>query len=119
MRSRFSADLICVVAAVVRDDAGHEGAVLDVFIIAGDMDGVLSGFCGPVGDVARAIVLVLTLDLGLGRPLDGETCRHTGQVRLACVAPFGSNLAFLLFWGAEENVKDNRRLTQNAHICTH
>lgn len=78
MRSPLLADLVCAAAAVVWDDAGHEGAVLNVFVVTGHVDGVLARLRRPVADVARAVVLVLALDLGLGRPLDGETCRRTG-----------------------------------------
>lgn len=70
--SPAATDLVCITGVAVRDDVGHEGAVLDVLFIAGHVDGVLSRLRRPVADIARAIVLVLALDLGLGRPLDGE-----------------------------------------------
>lgn len=61
---------------VVGDDQGHEGAVLNVQVVTGDVDGVLPGLRGPVAHVARAVVPVLALDLGLGRSLDGKTWRQ-------------------------------------------
>lgn len=54
---------------------GHERAVFNVSVVTGNVDGVFSGLCGPVGDITRAVVLVLTLDLGLGRSLNGKTWR--------------------------------------------
>lgn len=54
---------------------GHERAVLNVSIVTGNVDGVFSGLCGPVADITRAVVLVLTLDLGLGRSLNSKTWR--------------------------------------------
>lgn len=74
-RLRFPTDLLRVAAAVVGDDVRHEGAVLDVLLVAGHVDGVFAGLRRPVTDIARAVVLVLALDLGLRRPLDGEACR--------------------------------------------
>ena len=44
-------DLVWVTGVVVRDDEGHEGAVLDVFLVTGHVDGVLAGFCRPVAHV--------------------------------------------------------------------
>lgn len=78
-----STDLLWVAVLAVRDDQGHEGAVLNVHVVTGDVDGVLSGLRGPVGHVARAVVLVLALDLGLGRSLNGKAWRQKG--------PEGSN----------------------------
>lgn len=86
MRRNFLADLVCAIAAVVRDDAGHEGAELDVFVVTCDVDCVLPGLRRPVADVTRTVVLVLALDLGLGRPFDGKTCRRTGPMSLDHVA---------------------------------
>lgn len=77
-------DLIWVAVVVVGYNKGHEGAVFNVQIVTGDVDGVLSGLCGPVAHVARAVILVLALDLGLGRSLNGKTCR---QVRLGSTSP--------------------------------
>lgn len=54
---------------------GHERAVFNVSIVTGNVDCVFSGLRGPVTDIARAVVLVLTLDLGLGRSLNGKTWR--------------------------------------------
>lgn len=70
--STAATDLVCIAGVAVRDDVGHEGAVLDVLFITGHVDGVLSRLRRPVADIARAVVLVLALDLGLRRPLDGE-----------------------------------------------
>lgn len=78
-----STDLLWVAVLAVRNNQGHEGAVLNVHVVTGDVDGVLSGLRGPVGHVARAVVLVLALDLGLGRSLNGKAWRQKG--------PEGSN----------------------------
>lgn len=72
LASTAATDLVCITGVAVRDDVGHEGAVLDVLFITGDVDGVLPGLRRPVADIARAVVLVFALDFGLGRPLDGE-----------------------------------------------
>lgn len=64
--------LVRVVGFVIRDDVGHEGTVFDVFIITHDMDGVFARFGRPVLHITRAVVLILTLDPGLRRTLDGE-----------------------------------------------
>lgn len=66
-------DLIWVAGVAVGDDVGHEGAVLDVLVVAGHVDGVFPGLGRPVADIARPVVLVLALDFSLGRPLDGKT----------------------------------------------
>lgn len=70
------AHLLRVAVGGVGDNQGHERAVFNVRAVAGDVDGVLSGLRGPVGHVARAVVLVLALYLGLGRSLDGKTWRR-------------------------------------------
>lgn len=49
----------------IGQDVGHEGAVLNVVVVTGDVNGVLARLGRPVADVARAVVLVLALDLGL------------------------------------------------------
>ena len=64
------------------EDVGHEGAVLDVLVVADHVDGVVAGLRGPVAHVARAVALVVALDLGLRRALDGEACR-TGNGQTA------------------------------------
>jgi hypothetical protein len=56
-----------------RQDMGHEGAVLDVFVITDDMDGVVTWLSGPIADIAGAVTLIVTFYLSLGRTLDGET----------------------------------------------
>ena len=61
-----------VAGPVVGDDVGHEGAVLDVLVVAGHVHGVLPGLRGPVQHVTGAVVLVVALDPGLRRTLDGE-----------------------------------------------
>lgn len=58
-------DLFWVTGVVVRDDVGHERAVFNVSVVAGNVDGVFPRLRGPVAHVARAVVLVLALDLGL------------------------------------------------------
>lgn len=67
--------LVGVVGFVIRDDVGHEGTVLNVFIITHDMDGVLARFSGPVPHVTRPVILIFTLDPGLRRTLNGEAYR--------------------------------------------
>lgn len=66
-------DLIWVTVIVVRDDGGHEGAVFDVLLVTGHVDGVFAGFCRPVTHITRPVVLVLALNFGLGGSLDGKT----------------------------------------------
>lgn len=51
-RSDRGHDLLRVVGVVVRNDVGHEGAELDVLLIAGHTDSILAGFCWPVADIA-------------------------------------------------------------------
>lgn len=53
---------------------GNEGGVSDVLIITDDMHSILPGLCGPVPHIAGAIPLVITLNLGLRGPLNGEAC---------------------------------------------
>lgn len=48
----YLTDLIWVTGVVVRDDVGHEGAVFDVLVITGHVDGVFSGLRRPVADIA-------------------------------------------------------------------
>lgn len=81
LASTAATDLVCITGVAVRDDVGHEGAVLDVLFIAGHVDSVLPRLRRQVADIARAVVLVLTLDLGLGRPLDGEAWGCRDQIR--------------------------------------
>lgn len=40
-----------------------------------DVDDVGAWFCGLVGHAARAVLVVVTLDVGFARPLDGQA--HT------------------------------------------
>ena len=54
------------------EDVRHEGAVLDVLVVADDVHGVVAGLGGPVAHVAGAVSPVVAFDLGLGRALDGE-----------------------------------------------
>lgn len=70
-------DLIWEASVVIRDDQGHEGAVFDILFITGHMDGILARFCWPVTNVTWPIILVLALDFGLWRSLDGKTWRHS------------------------------------------
>lgn len=53
-------------------DVGNEGRVSDVLVITDDMHRILPRLRGPVPHVAGAIPFVITLDLGLRGPLDGE-----------------------------------------------
>lgn len=54
-------------------DESHVWAVLDVLVVAHDVNGIFSRLLGPVFDVTRAIVLIVILDFCLGRTFDGET----------------------------------------------
>ena len=45
----------------------------NVFVSELDVDDVVSGLGGFVGDAARAVLIVVALDVGLGRALDGQT----------------------------------------------
>ena len=72
--------LVGVAGFVVWDNVGHEGTVFDVFVITHHMDGILSRLCWPILHITGAIILILTLDPGLGRALNGEACkRHEMQ----------------------------------------
>lgn len=53
-------------------DVGDEGRVSDVLVITDDMHRILPRLRGPVPHVTGAIPFVITLDLGLRGPLDGE-----------------------------------------------
>jgi len=64
----------------------HEGAVLDVLVIADHVHRVVAGLRGPVADVTRAVALIVTLDLGLRGALDGEAC----QEGVTLLIPLGS-----------------------------
>lgn len=55
------------------NDLSHEGGVLDVFLVAEHVHGVLSRLCGPVANITRAIALIVALNLGLGWTLHRET----------------------------------------------
>lgn len=59
-----------------REDVGHEGAVLDVFVITYDMDSVVIWLSGPIVDIAGAVTLIITLNLSLGWTLDREAWRE-------------------------------------------
>lgn len=62
----MSADLVRVEVFAWRvDNLGHKGRVLDVFVIAKHMHGILSRLCGPVANVTGSITLVVTFNLGL------------------------------------------------------
>jgi len=80
-RLPVTSDLLRVAAVVVGRDASHEGAVLDVLLVAGHVHRVLARLRRPVADVARAVVLVLAVDFGLRGALDGEAWRPPGDRR--------------------------------------
>lgn len=72
-----------MVGFVIRDDVCHEWTVFNVLVITHDVDGVLSRLRWPILDVTRAIILVLTLDLRLGRALNGKPYNrqtHSGSL---------------------------------------
>lgn len=48
-----------------RKDVGHEGAVLDVFIVTNDMDSIVTSFSGPIAHIAGAVALIITLNFSL------------------------------------------------------
>lgn len=48
-----------------RQDVGNERAILDVLIITNHMHRILARLRGPIANIARAIPLVVTLNLGL------------------------------------------------------
>lgn len=66
-------------------DLSGEGAAGDVVFVVFDQDVVVSGQSGHVADAARPVLVVHTVDLCLGRPLDGQvqaTCNtHTNQLK--------------------------------------
>lgn len=55
------------------DDLSHEGRVLDVFVVAEHVHGILAGLRGPVAHVTGSIALVVTFDLGLRWTFHRET----------------------------------------------
>lgn len=55
-----------------RKNVSHEGAVLDVFVVTDDVDGVIARLGGPVAHVTGAVALVIALDFSLRRAFDGE-----------------------------------------------
>lgn len=66
---------IWVVVSGGRVDEGHKGAILDVFIITHDMNSIFSWFLGPILDITRSIILVVIVDLRLGRAFNGKPWR--------------------------------------------
>lgn len=48
-----------------RKDVSHEGAVLDVLVVANHMDSVVTGLSGPVTHITGAITLIITLNFSL------------------------------------------------------
>lgn len=63
------------------DDLHHEWRVLDVFALAENVHGVLAGLGGPVADVARAVALIVTLNLGLRWTFHRKTWSKIRRVR--------------------------------------
>lgn len=66
--------LVRVIFFAVRNDVSHERTLFDVLIITHNMDGVLARLRGPIPDVTGSVVLILTLDPGLGWTFDGKAC---------------------------------------------
>lgn len=60
-------------------DEGHVWAVLDVFIVTHDVNGILAGLPGPVLDVTGAIILVIVLYLRLGGAFNGKPWGQEGR----------------------------------------
>lgn len=53
-------------------DVGDERGVPDIFIVTNDMYRILPRFGGPITHIAGAVPFVITLNFGLGGPLDRE-----------------------------------------------
>ena len=70
------ANLIREAVIGCREDVGHEGAALDVFVITYDMDSVVIWLSGPIADIAGAVTFIITLYLSLGWTLDREAWRE-------------------------------------------
>lgn len=62
-------------------DVGDERRVPDVLIVTDDMHSILPRLRGPVPHVTGAVAFVITFNLGLRGPLDGEAWREVGRVR--------------------------------------
>lgn len=56
----------------VRHDDGLEGRARHVLLVEGDVDAVVAGLGGQVGDGAGAVAVVPAIDRGLARTLDGH-----------------------------------------------
>ena len=61
-----------VVVSRGRVDVGHEGTVLDVLIVAHDVNGIFTRLLGPVLDITRPVILVIILNLRLRGAFDGK-----------------------------------------------
>lgn len=66
--------LVRIACFVVRNDVSHERTLFDILIITHYMDSILARLGGPILDVTRSVVLIVTLDPGLRRALDGKAC---------------------------------------------
>lgn len=74
----MSAHLVWVeVFARSSDDLSHEGGVLDVFIVAEHVNGVLTRLCGPVAHITGSVPFVITFYLRLRWTLNREPCKRT------------------------------------------
>lgn len=74
-----------------RKDMSHKGTVFDVFIVADNVHGVVAWFCRPIGHIAGAVALVVTLDLGLGWSLNGKAYRERELGALGSTSSSDSN----------------------------
>ena len=75
LQSRAVALHLAGVVVCLGEDLRHVGAARDVLVVAEDVHGVLPGHGGHVVHVRRAVAVVVAVDLGLGRTLDGEAQR--------------------------------------------
>ena len=60
-------------------DVGHEGTVLDVLIVAHDVNGIFTWLLGPVLDITRPVILVVILNLRLGGAFNGKPWGQGGK----------------------------------------
>ena len=76
MNETYSAYLLREDVIGCGEDVGHEGAVLNIFVVTDDMNGVVASLRGPIAHIAGAVALVVTLDLSLGWAFDGKAWKE-------------------------------------------
>lgn len=64
--------LVRIACFAVRNDVSHKRTLFDVLVVTHNMDGILPGLRGPILNVTGSVVLILALDPGLRRALDGK-----------------------------------------------